>query len=68
MQQPPLVRRMQQIADQHDLESLRLQITQTLDAVPDHERPHVPQSLAAALAQFIDSYGTQASTTNNSRH
>jgi hypothetical protein len=61
MEQPPLVRNMQQITGQHDLEGLRRQIIQALDAVPEHERPHVPQFLAKALAQFIDSYSTQPS-------
>jgi arginase len=57
--QSPLVRRMQQLAADHDLDGLRRQITETLAALPEAEQPYVPRALATALHQFVDSYGTE---------
>lgn len=68
MEQPALVRHMQQIARQHDLQALHREIIQALEAVPEYERPHVPRHLAKALDQFIDSYGPNRQTTDSSEH
>jgi hypothetical protein len=59
MEQSPLVQQLRQIARSYDLEALLRDVSDALDAAPEQDRAFVPQKLATALHQFIDSYGRE---------
>jgi hypothetical protein len=67
MEQPPLVRHMRQIARSYDLDALLRDISAALAAAPEQDRPFVPQALAKALHQFIDSYGPEPQSAGDAR-